>query len=104
MEGVAAVNEEVFGQTLYIIASGGLSCGVIHANPGQRIGLLLPEILVFIESYLINLEPLTVVFVVEVAQAQDTGSRLVHAEQVEVKQHHLAIELGQGADASGSIG
>ena len=60
--------------------------------------------LVFIESYLVNLQSLGVVFGIQVAQAEDAGGRLLHAKHVEVQQHHLAVQFCQRTGMTAHIG
>ena len=60
--------------------------------------------LVFIESHLIDFQSLTVIFGVEVAQAEDAGSRLLHAKHVEVQQHHLAVQFRQRTGMATHVG
>ena len=60
--------------------------------------------LVFIESYLVNLQSLGVVFGIQVAQAEDTGGRLLHAKHVEVEQHHLTVQFCQRTGMATHVG
>ena len=51
--------------------------------------------LVWVKAHLIDLQSLSVVFVIEFAQQQDTGRRLVGSKNVEVQQYHLSVKIGQ---------
>ena len=95
---VAAVDEEEVGHCLHVIehqALGANAVGIAHADPGQGLGLLLPEMLIGVEAYLIDLQALGVVLIVEFAEHDDAGGRVFEGEDVEVEQHHLALQVGE---------
>ena len=51
--------------------------------------------LVGIETHLINLQALSVILVIEVAEHKDALGRIFQREAVEVEQHHLTAQTGQ---------
>ena len=70
----------------------------MDTNPWQGSHAFLPEVLVGIETDLIDLKALGVIFVIEVAQMHDALGAALGGEHVEVEHHHLTFELSESAD------
>ena len=96
---VAPVYQEELGHGLHIVdgEGGRVGIGLADTDPRQSCRLLLPEVLIGVEADLIDLEALVVKLVIEFAQQQDTRRRLVGGKDVEVEEHHLAVEVFQMA-------
>ena len=65
---------------------------VMHASPWQVGSRLLPEILVLVERYLVDVESLISVFVVQFAHENIAAAHLCAFVECEVEHHHLAYE------------
>ena len=75
----------------------------MYTNPWQGSHTLFPEVLVAVETHLIDLKALCMVFVVEVAEMHDTLGAALGGKHVEVEHHHLALELRESADVALSV-
>ena len=98
LQGIVAVYQEEGRDALHIIACQALSLNAIfiaHANPRDSGSRSLPEMLVWIYGYLINLQTCSMILVVKVAEHHDTLGTLSVGKEMEVEQYHLALEVGK---------
>ena len=75
-----------------------------HADPRQGSGLRLPEMLVGVHAHLIDLQTLGVIFVVEFTHHHDALGACLVCEEMEIEQHHLALELRKRAHGALVVG
>ena len=89
------VEKEECGHSLHVVVAQHLCVVVVHAYAYPRKGcrLCLPEVFVGVDRHLVYLESAAVVLVVYVAHHHDAVCRAVAREEMEVEQHHLALEV-----------